>query len=66
MSDKINPAHYKSPIGLEVIEVIEEFDLDYCLGTAIKYILRAGKKPGAPLEEDIAKAIWFLKRKITR
>jgi hypothetical protein len=64
--DKINPAHYKSSTGLEAIDVIEAFDLDYPLGTAVKYILRAGKKPDTPLEEDINKAIWFLKRKIRK
>ena len=62
-TDPINPAHYKGD-GLEVIDVIEAFGLqhDYYLATAIKYILRAGKKASAPAAEDIAKAIWFWER----
>ena len=62
--DPINPQHYKGAGGLEVIDVIEAFGLqhDYYLATALKYILRAGKKASAPAAEDIAKAVWFLTR----
>lgn len=64
LADKINPSHYKGAGGLEVIDVIEAFGLqhDYYLATAIKYILRAGKKSGAPYAEDVDKAVWFLHR----
>ncbi len=58
--DKVNhPNHYQGK-GLECIEVIEAFDLNFCLGNAIKYILRAGKK--AHRIEDLKKAIWYLER----
>lgn len=56
----INPAHYKSK-GLEVIDVMEAFDLDFCRAFAIKYILRAEKKHASPIL-DIEKAIWYLER----
>lgn len=59
---QINPAHYKGK-GLEAIEVIEAFDLDFCRANAIKYILRAEKKYDNPLM-DIRKAIWYLERYI--
>lgn len=63
-ADHISPDHYKGVGGLEVIDVIEAFGLqkDYYLATAIKYVLRAGKKSSAPAAEDIAKAVWFLER----
>jgi len=65
-ADPINPPHYKGAGGLEVIDVIEAFGLqhDYYSASAIKYILRAGKKAGCPAPEDAKKAIWFLNRAI--
>lgn len=61
---QINPAHYKGK-GLEAIEVIEAFNLDFCRANAIKYILRAEKKHDRPIL-DIQKAIWYLERYILR
>ena len=40
--------------------VISDFELSYNLGTAVTYLLRAGKKPGNPAEQDIRKAINHL------
>lgn len=59
--DCTNPSYYKSS-RLEVIDVIEEFGLDFCLGNAVKYILRAGKK--GPAQNDLKKALWYLHRKL--
>ncbi len=43
--DMVNhPDHYQTESGLEVITIIEAFSLGYKSGSAIKYILRAGKK----------------------
>jgi hypothetical protein len=56
-----HPPHYQGK-SMETIEVIESFDLNFCLGNAIKYILRAGKK--GDKEEDLRKAIWYLEREI--
>lgn len=67
--DSINPAHYQTVIrGRKVgaADIIEAFGLDWHMGTAMKYILRAGKKPGEPQAQDIEKAIWYLKRKLAR
>lgn len=55
-----HPAHYQSEAGIEVINIIEAFKLDFHLGNSIKYILRAGKK--GDYKEDIKKSIWYLKR----
>lgn len=65
--EKINqPTHYKGRNGLYAQDVIEAFDLNFSLGSALKYILRAGKKPGESFEEDLRKAIAFLERDIQR
>lgn len=58
-----NPIHYKGN-GLEAIDVIESFNLNFRLGNAVKYILRADKK-GNP-KQDIKKAIWYLEREIQK
>ena len=39
---------------------MEDFDLSYNCGTAVSYLLRAGKKDGNPAEQDIQKAINHL------
>ena len=57
-----HPAHY-NPGTYETINVIEAYNLNFCLGNAIKYILRAGKKNIK--SEDLQKAIWYLQRELT-
>ena len=60
MNDNINhPSHYQS-ITLEPIDICEAYR--FPLGCAMKYLFRAGLKDGAPLEEDLAKAQWYLTR----
>ena len=39
-----HPTHYQSKNGMEVIDVIDNFELNFNLGNAVKYILRCGKK----------------------
>lgn len=64
MSDPVNhPAHYKSADGLEVIDVIEAFGLNFHEGNVVKYLLRHKKKGGL---EDLSKARWYLDRLIQR
>jgi len=64
--EKINhPDHYQAK-NMEAIEVIEAYNLNFSLGSAIKYILRAGKKPNEETIEDLKKAIWYLNREIER
>ena len=65
MIDVVNhPPHYKSDSGIESIDVIEGFGLNFHLGNVIKYILRHNKK-GKPLE-DLKKARWYLDREINK
>ncbi|MGI6435584.1 MAG: DUF3310 domain-containing protein [Syntrophomonadaceae bacterium] len=62
--DVINrPKHYTDS-KIEVIDYIEDKKLGYCLGNAIKYISRAGKKNPATEVEDLKKAKWYLERRI--
>jgi hypothetical protein len=63
MSTIDHPEHYQGQ-NLEVIDVIEAFDLSFRLGNAIKYILRAGRK-GAR-KEDLQKAVWYINREIDK
>ena len=64
--DNINhPDHYKAG-GIETIDFIEAKELNYNLGSSVKYISRAGKKDPTKYIEDIKKAIWFLNREIQR
>ena len=62
-SDPINPAHYTDG-KIEVIEYIEDKNLGFCLGNAIKYISRAGKKDPTKEIEDLKKAKWYIERRI--
>lgn len=57
----INPAHYRQG-KWEVIELIEDYRMDFVLGNATKYIARAGKKEPDKLIEDLNKALWYLDR----
>jgi hypothetical protein len=54
-----HPAHYTAG-KIEVIDFIEDQDLPYHLANAIKYICRCRYK--GTQEQDIEKAIWYLKR----
>lgn len=60
--DPTNPSYYKDA-GVEPITAIEAWGLGFCLGNAVKYIARAGKK-GDRLE-DLKKAAWYLHREIS-
>jgi hypothetical protein len=63
-NDVINrPPHYTDG-KIETIEFIEDKKLGFCLGNAIKYISRAGKKDPTKTVEDLKKAIWYINRRI--
>ena len=57
-----NPAHYTEGRKYEPIDVIEDWELPFHLGNALKYIARAGRKDPNKVREDIKKAIWYLER----
>ena len=66
MGDMVNhPSHYNDG-RIEVIDYIEDKNLGFHLGNAVKYISRAGKK-GTGVDstvEDLKKAIWYIERYI--
>lgn len=68
--DPVNsPKHY-TDTKIEVIDYIEDKNLGFCLGNAIKYISRAGRKQSAGMNnkektiQDLEKAIWYVNRRI--
>ena len=62
--DPINPTYYQSR-GIESIQVIEAFCADKPYRWApLKYLFRAGKKPGQDEIQDLRKAIWWIEREI--
>jgi hypothetical protein len=58
-----HPSHYNVG-GIEVIDFIEAWELNFSLGSAVKYIARAPYK-GKQLE-DLRKAAWYINREIAR
>lgn len=64
VGDQVNhPVHYTShPSGVETIQITEH--MNFCLGNAIKYIMRSELK-GKQIE-DLKKAIWYINREIER
>ena len=58
-----HPVHYTSHAsGIEVIQITEH--MGFCLGNAVKYILRCDLKGNAI--EDLKKARWYLDREIAK
>ena len=56
-----HPSHYNVK-GFEVIDIIDAFGLNFNMGNALKYLLRADKKGNK--KQDIQKALWYLQREI--
>lgn len=60
--DMVNhPKHYNVK-GFEVIDIIDAFNLNFNMGNALKYLLRADRKGNKV--QDLQKAIWYLQREI--
>lgn len=57
--------HYGGPDNpYEAIKVIHAWGVGFCLGNTLKYICRAGKKPGDTTLKDLKKAAWYLNEHI--
>jgi hypothetical protein len=72
-SNVSHPSHYNSGNKYEPIDVILDWELNFCLGNVIKYIFRAGKKidfenqnPKEKEIEDLEKAMFYLNYEINR
>lgn len=64
INDPVNhPSHYTwHPSGIEVIQITEH--MNFCLGNAIKYVLRSDHKKDQI--QDLEKAVWYINREIER
>lgn len=59
------PKHYNMG-KIQPIDVIEDWDLDFRLASALKYIARAGKKDPTKTKQDLEKCIWYVQRFIDK
>jgi len=59
VDDPVNPKHYDGDACMRAIATAG-YAYPFCIGTAMKYLWRAGRKDGALREQDIAKASWYL------
>lgn len=65
-ADQLRPSYYGGAgATYEVIKVIDAWQLDFYLGSVLKYVARCGKKTVDPLE-DLYKARTYLDMKIAR
>ncbi len=64
----MTPKYYiGKTLKIEAKDVVMDFQADnYNLGTALTYIMRAGKKPHNPICDDIRKAIAHLNFELER
>lgn len=58
-----HPAHYQGA-SFEVIDIINDYKLNFELGNAIKYILRSDKKGNK--KQDLEKAVWYLNHELNK
>lgn len=58
-----HPKHYNTG-NIEVWDAITAWDLDFLLGNVVKYVSRAGRKPGESAVNDLLKARQYLDKEI--
>lgn len=61
-----NSNYYGGNNLFEPIKIIDHYDLNFDLGNVIKYILRAGNKPGEDKLKDLKKAYDYLGHEIEK
>ena len=54
--------HYENGNSYDVIDVINDYNINFCRGNIIKYVIRAGKKKDEL--QDLLKAQDYLNREI--
>ena len=64
--DPVNHQPHYTDGKIEVIDFIEDKNLNFHRGNAVKYIARAGKKDKSREIEDLQKAVWYIDREIKR
>ena len=61
-----NSDYYGKDNPFEPIKIIDYYDLNFSIGNAIKYILRAGNKPGEDVIKDLLKARDYIDHEIEK
>lgn len=61
-----NSDYYGKENPFEPIKIIDYYDLNFSRGNAIKYILRAGNKPGEDVVKDLLKARDYIDHEIEK
>jgi hypothetical protein len=61
-SENETPKHYKNEKEYDVIDIANDYKLNFNRGSAVKYVCRAGKKDDEI--QDLKKAVDFLQREI--
>ena len=64
--EQIDHPEYYTRNGIEAIDFIEAYGLNFSLGNAVKYIARAGYKPNEDSITALKKARWYIDREISR
>lgn len=51
------PDYYRLPMGMDVYDLLtREECIGFCKGNILKYVIRAGKKPGQDIVKELTKA----------
>ena len=59
---KATQTHYDNGKNYDVIDIIRDYNVNFCRGNILKYVLRAGKKQDEL--RDLLKAKDYLEREI--
>ena len=72
--DPVNPKHYAGFGQFSAVVIIRRWNairraigieqVSFNVGNALKYIQRAGLKPGQDEVQDLEKAVWYLNNRI--
>jgi hypothetical protein len=62
---QVGGTHYEE-MPIEPFTIIDAFGLDFYRGNALKYLLRAGRKPGQDEIQELEKAKDYLDQAIAR
>lgn len=62
---QVGGTHYED-MPISPFSIIDAFGLDFYGGNALKYLLRAGRKPGTDRVEELKKARHYLDEMIER
>ena len=62
MSNVLHPKHYN--VGIETIDYIDSWDMNFNLGNVIKYVTRCDYKANGI--EDLEKAKFYIEREIEK